>query len=602
MNSLNKLRNKYKSLMMQQKMFITYTCSITVIVILILFVFTPVYQSYYTRQIKYSMKQSMDQAGNYVLNYLENMEYVSRILASDKEIDRIISRPEFGETKEVYEEYQEFFELLNALSKIEITSNNYQVGFYVSDDVVYSANKRYFYPYSELENMSEYDSICRQFENGMSFGTFSREEEEFYLLLNRLELDNQTGNKKQFVTRVSLPVRHLQEILTNSSVIIGGLVWLTDSDGTCITSSDVNYYSKIGHLDKIPEVYQKNQDMYMIEGDKYYVTKTDILGYGWNIYSLVPVLTFHRQVQFVWYLMFLILFCIVGIVALISYILSRYYVLKLSALNTKIHNLLEGDITITQSEIADDGGDEIDELYRTFYSMTQRLNHAFREHYRLGKSVKNAELKALQAQINPHFLYNTLDLINWGAMSCGANEVAEIAINLGKFYRLSLNRGKSILTIAQELEHVRTYVEIENVHFDGRIRFSADIPEDLLEYACLNIILQPFVENSIVHGIAKYSRIKELVINISAYKEASDIHILIEDNGQGISEEILENLNQSGGGDFGHSYGIKNINFRMKLCFGERYHAFFESELGIGTRVHILLPAISIEELEEKLH
>lgn len=134
-----------------------------------------------------------------------------------------------------------------------------------------------------------------------------------------------------------------------------------------------------------------------------------------------------------------------------------------------------------------------------------------------------AEIRALQAQINPHFLYNMLDLINWIAMDYGASDIEKIAWNLARYYRLSLNHGKSVISIEEEVEHTQVYVNIENYHFDNAIQMTVDIPEELKHKACLNIILQPFVENAIVHGIAENSSISQCRIHVTAQRQEDDI-------------------------------------------------------------------------------
>lgn len=123
--------------------------------------------------------------------------------------------------------------------------------------------------------------------------------------------------------------------------------------------------------------------------------------------------------------------------------------------------------------------DEIEEIYHNFNGMVQEVQRLMQEHYKLGKEVKMAEVRALQAQINPHFLYNTLDLINWISMDYGAEEIGTLTWNLARFYRLSLNHGKSLITIGEEVEHVQVYVNIENYHFDNQISLNVDVPEEL---------------------------------------------------------------------------------------------------------------------------
>jgi two-component system sensor histidine kinase YesM len=233
--------------------------------------------------------------------------------------------------------------------------------------------------------------------------------------------------------------------------------------------------------------------------------------------------------------------------------------------------------------------------------MAEELQRLMDEQYKQGKSVVTTELRALQSQINPHFLYNTLDLINWEAMRYKAGNISEIAQNLGQFYRLSLNHGKAAILISRELKHVESYVSIENVHFDGAIHLEIIVPEAIQSYACLGIILQPFVENSIVHGIAEHPDIKECSVCISAEFDGGDIVFDIRDNGPGINAERQKQILGSSPAGAENGYGIQNINLRLRLCYGEPYGVSFDSTPGRGTAVHIRIPVMTLEALEQRL-
>ena len=233
--------------------------------------------------------------------------------------------------------------------------------------------------------------------------------------------------------------------------------------------------------------------------------------------------------------------------------------------------------------------------------MTKELRKLMLEQYRLGKNVKTAELRALQAQINPHFLYNTLDLINWEAMDYNAPEIMEIARNLARFYRISLNKGRQIVRVEEELNHVRAYVRIENYHFDDAIHLEIEAEEGVEELACINIILQPFVENAIMYSIAKAPDREECNIHIRAVREGEDLVFRITDNGFGMTPEQIERIFEENSYDVSHGYGAKNVNFRIKLCYGEEYGVFYESEVGKGTTVTVRVPALTPEEAEKKL-
>ena len=279
-------------------------------------------------------------------------------------------------------------------------------------------------------------------------------------------------------------------------------------------------------------------------------------------------------------------------------LLSGYYVGRLKKLNVEMTGLESGNLNANLPITTEE--DEIEKIYHNFNGMVQEVQRLMQEHYQLGKEVKMAEVRALQAQINPHFLYNTLDLINWISMDYGAEEIGTLTWNLARFYRLSLNHGKSLISIGEEVEHVEVYVNIENYHFDNAISLEVDVPEELKNYACLNIILQPFVENAIVHGIAEKPDIESCEIRIRARREEQDIIFSVQDDGPGVDVEQMQKETQQDIRTAQHGYGVRNINFRLKLCFGEKYGVtYLESEK--GTHVEIKIPVMTMAEAEEKI-
>ena len=157
-----------------------------------------------------------------------------------------------------------------------------------------------------------------------------------------------------------------------------------------------------------------------------------------------------------------------------------------------------------------------------------------------------------------------------------------------------------MISIGEEIEHVEVYVNIENYHFDNAISLEVDVPEELKSYACLNIILQPFVENAIVHGIAEDPKIESCEIQIGARREENDIIFSVQDDGPGVNVEQMQKETQQDIRKAQHGYGVRNINFRLKLCFGEKYGVTYkESEK--GTHVEIKIPLMTMEEAEEKI-
>lgn len=209
---------------------------------------------------------------------------------------------------------------------------------------------------------------------------------------------------------------------------------------------------------------------------------------------------------------------------------------------------------------------------------------------------RKAELRALQAQINPHFLYNTLNAITWQAADQGAKEISILSNSLGKFFRISLSKGKEIITIQEELEHVCNYLEIQKIRYKSRINYEVSVPEDIRKMYIIKLVLQPLVENALYHGI----KLKETsgTIKITALKQEQGlgitaIKISVEDDGQGISKKQLEVLNDGlsqGIVDSSTGYGIYNVNERLKLYYGDAYGLTLESKISEWTKSTIVIP------------
>jgi two-component system sensor histidine kinase YesM len=244
---------------------------------------------------------------------------------------------------------------------------------------------------------------------------------------------------------------------------------------------------------------------------------------------------------------------------------------------------------------------EIDQLIAELNVNIEALKEEKENVKSVQKQKRLAELKALQAQINPHFLYNTLNAITWQAADQGASEISILSNSLGKFFRLSLSNGNEIIALRDEVEHVRSYLNIQRIRYKTKLNYEIDIEEELLSIPTIKLMLQPLVENAIYHGI----KLKEAegLIRIYSNKHIGDNGILVvklcvEDNGYGIEEEKLINMNtclMEGRTNQKEGYGIYNVNERIKLYYGEDYGLMFESKYGEWTRATIIIPTQIME-------
>ena len=207
---------------------------------------------------------------------------------------------------------------------------------------------------------------------------------------------------------------------------------------------------------------------------------------------------------------------------------------------------------------------------------------------------RKSELDALQSQINPHFLYNTLESITW-MVEAQENEAAVRMISeLAKLLRVSLSRGKTIIPIKDELQHSRSYMNIQLARYKERFKTEFRIEEEIENCCIVKLVIQPILENAIYYGVGNMDEDDDGMIIVSGKKKDEDILITIEDNGMGMREEVLENIltDNSKVPKHGSGVGVINVHSRIRLMFGEKYGLSIESEPDEGTRVTIRIPAI----------
>jgi two-component system sensor histidine kinase YesM len=215
------------------------------------------------------------------------------------------------------------------------------------------------------------------------------------------------------------------------------------------------------------------------------------------------------------------------------------------------------------------------------------------------KQLRKAEFELLQAQINPHFLYNTLDAIVWSAEAGNQKQVVKMVGSLSDFFRTSLNKGKEIVTIREELQHVRSYLEIQQIRYQDILSYEIDVPEELFEYEIPKITVQPIVENALYHGIK--NRRGGGKITITGEEGDTDYRIIVADDGMGMDSERLSEISKGladKAPEDAKIYGLYNVNERIRLFYGEEYGITLSSEYDKGTTVTIRLPKKSTEIVE----
>ena len=600
------MKNPLQKLSMHKRMMLYFSVPLILVQILLCFLCYPQVVRHYREKTDYSMEQSVSQAISFTESYLRNMTYLANMVEDKGVIQNTLSADGFGEERPYMEQWLEYYELNKEFNSYEISNSVYRFCLYVPDEVMYAGNQYYFDGVSRLKERSDYVDLRYALNRGEDYVAISRERDGvdqqdtsqmvtlYHRIASKKEKEEELG-----ICSISVSAKYFQDIMKNANITSEGLVYLMSENGRMITSSNSSILQKMQKkgilLNYGAELFMEKRK----EGQKeYYITRQNVDGASWQMILIIPENEYEDQYRFLWLSAALMLGSMIAVIVLMSYLLSGYYVGRLKKLNVEMTGLESGNLNANLPITTEE--DEIEEIYHNFNGMVQEVQRLMQEHYQLGKEVKMAEVRALQAQINPHFLYNTLDLINWISMDYGAEEIGTLTWNLARFYRLSLNHGKSLISIGEEVEHVEVYVNIENYHFDNAISLEVDVPEELKSYACLNIILQPFVENAIVHGIAEKPDIESCEIRICARREEQDIVFSVQDDGPGVDVKEMQKETQQDIRTAQHGYGVRNINFRLKLCFGEKYGVtYLESEK--GTHVEIKIPVMTMAEAEEKI-
>ncbi|NSW90701.1 MAG: sensor histidine kinase [Firmicutes bacterium] len=250
------------------------------------------------------------------------------------------------------------------------------------------------------------------------------------------------------------------------------------------------------------------------------------------------------------------------------------------------------------SKINEKRKDEFGYLYKSYNQMVDRIKKLIEELYEQKLIRTEMEVKALQKQINPHFLYNTLEIVNWIAKVNNIDSISKIVISLSNMYRITFNEGKDLIKIRDMIYGVRCYLDIQKIRFGESFSYEINLRPEIEDYFILNLIVQTIVENAVIHGIDEGS--PGGLIKITGYSEKDDVCFIIEDNGRGMNEEklqlILANINSQ---NVVSDSGLRNVQKRIKLLYGDNYGISIESSLNKGTRVLLRVPVIKEPVLEE---
>ncbi|WP_027629009.1 sensor histidine kinase [Ruminiclostridium cellobioparum] len=414
--------------------------------------------------------------------------------------------------------------------------------------------------------------------------------DKYVLSLYRQLNDINNLTKRLGIIRIDLSEREINRIYRDIQLGETGYVFITNKDGVILSHSNVEMINKnIRNEELFKKVFTGENGFYR---EKYSGQDMLVTYYESNIQdmtyiSVVPFKEITRELN----TSLKVTLSIVAVVIALAFIALSFLTMKITKPIKKMTVLMkkveQGNLDVL---INTDRKDEIGTLGRSFNSMTRKLKILIEEVYKIQLSRKEAELKTLQAQINPHFLYNTLDVIYWTSRLENAPRTGEIVSALAKLFKLGLNKGSEITTIKKEVEHVQSYLTIQKFRYDEIPEFRIAVDESILEHSTIKLILQPFVENALMHGIAEMGGRGR--VEILGRDQGKNICFEVIDNGKGMEEDRIREIFEENFESDQKGYGVRNVHKRIKLYFGQDYGVEIFSKTASGTKVVITIPKV----------
>ena len=399
------------------------------------------------------------------------------------------------------------------------------------------------------------------------------------------------GSTEQAVLLIEMAYQGLEEVLDEVTLGNGGYIYLMDSNGDIIWHPKFELIAsgRVKENNLVAAGYDDGSREEVFNGTRQtVVTKT--VGYtGWKLVGVIKgtgiSLNMLKTRLFIVFVILLIIFIVILINSYISFRVTN----PIRELEKSVKALEEGNL---DADIYMGGSYEVQHLGKSVQDMKFRIKGLMQDIVNEHEEKRKSEFDSLQAQINPHFLYNTLDIIVWQIENEKQSEAVHTVTALARFFRLSLGKGKNIVTVKDEIDHVKNYLMIQHMRFKNKFDYEFDIAEDVLELPSLKLMLQPLVENAIYHGMEFMDG--DGLITLKAWREEDELYLSVADNGLGMTEDKVEMIltgKSSSGNGRGSGIGVKNVNERIKLYFGEAYGITIDSEPDEGTTVIIHLPA-----------
>ncbi len=586
-NLITRMFGKFKSI--QSTMLVSFS-ALMVLAMLVFMVIAMRYTSgtIYENSINY-MSQIIQQVNYDIDTYIEYMENISSVIAKSSDVPRYLfdqnqtEAEREAEKERILTQFQTIMESRDDIYNVAAVAKNGRYIINQGDDELTG--------YVDIESLDWYQAAMES-KSGIAVSSSHvqnaiQSSYKWVITLSRALVNNQTGEREGLFF-VDLNYSAISDLCNNNSIEEKGYIFVLDAEGNIVYHPKQQLMYGGLKTENIDAIMECREDSLIIDegGDSKLYTMSKSKRTGWTVVGAAytsELLKNNEQAQ-MWYLLVasILLLAVIGI----SSIISREITKPIRSLRDSMRKVQNGQFD-THVEVITEN--EIGSLGRSFNLMTSEIQALMEQNVYEQKQKRKSELKALQAQINPHFLYNTLDSIIWMSEAGENDEVVEMTSALARLLRQSISNDQEEVELEKEIEYVKNYLTIQKMRYKDKLEFFIYVDPRVAHVPIIKLVLQPLVENAIYHGI-KY---KETKGNLKIYARPVDgrVEIVVADDGIGMDEDVMEHIfDEHRKEQKRNGVGVPNVQKRLKLQYGSEYGIRYESVKGAGTKAVITIP------------
>lgn len=523
-----------------------------------------------------SVKENLEVVSKLIDSSLGSFISISNYISENKEVKEILKKKDYNNYEEKFLDIQKIYRITSGV----LATQKRDVPIYITGMSKYShfSTTDYYPPIYEDLNSEFFKSIDKRDNEKLLYihrRVDGKDRKDIVMAIGKGIKDVENGQKIGYVV-VDLYDDYFNDIFKYLKVYKNNNIFVLDRDGKIITDKiNKNKTGFYFYEEYLSDILNNTNGKFScnIENKKYTAYFTTLSDTGLKIVEIIPQKQLYKdkRVIIITFMLLLILFAILAVMA--SLVLSKNISKPINELANLMDKVEKGDRNVNFSI---NTNDEIAHMGNSFNNMLKEINRLIEEVYIKQYLLKEAEFKALKAQVNPHFLYNTLESINWMAKLDDLQGVSTMVTSLGKFLRYSISKKGDVVTVEEELQQVNNYLTIQKIRYRDKFQVSIEVDQEVYKQNILRLLIQPLVENAITHGLEQKRGKGNLIIK--GYLEKNIVYIDVIDDGIGVG-----NSNSSG-----EKIGLSNVDNRIKLHYGDEYGVELFSEEGVTiSRINI---------------